>query len=802
MKIGKLILNLLLAGITARASVAVADELTLVKNGSSEYVIVLSSEASPAEKWAAEELVSHIKQMSGAQLTVQGGGEAPDKAILLGDGPMARKLLGDVNLGELGEEGYILKTIGQRLVMVGGRPRGTLYGVYTLLEKLGVRWWTPTESTIPNLKTIFLPEINLREVPRLVFRDMMYHECFSSIGKLWMARNKLNGLTNESGPDEEKYGGRYEHVGGHFLHGCNELLKKSGVPLKPEMWALVDGKHLPNTQPCLSNPDVLAAVATAAIQELKQHPQAKFVAVSQDEEGRFGYCQCAQCATVGAKEGPSGLAVQFANQVAAIVEKEVPDGRIVVGAYGWSCEPPKTIKPRDNVIIAFDPLTCDYAHPLASRHDDDVNITHDETKAKHYFYRPGENKRIRREIEGWSKISTKLILYDYTLGDCTPYPDLDCLVPNIKYYADHGFTGIFTLGSLKSAGADFYGLRMWVIAKALWNPAADGRALLSDFLQGYYGAAAPAIQKYMDVIHQSGRERKDYYLTFAGTLGNALHLRAEILANAEQALREADKLAAGNPELESRVRHAHMPIWYMLARRGPESVAWKTTETKVGKMELRELAKKLAVVYQERNTSVVGPPFLDWLNDYARQSEKGRVIPAELQGVDPQKYGLVQACQMDGDARFWGKIEGASDGWCEVLGQPTFGVWVGLTPGENYIPGRKYKLFARVKGEGKASNGVACVFSVVNSAVGEANKNQSVTATWPMAMGLGFEEARKLLTLSKDVLADDLADGQFHVVEIGEVVNPAMITFNLPYPSSAMTSVCLDCFWLMEVPNV
>ena len=67
--------------------------LTLVANGESEYVILPSADASPSEKWAAEELASHLRQMSGATLEVETEGESlPPEAILIGDSHALRSL--------------------------------------------------------------------------------------------------------------------------------------------------------------------------------------------------------------------------------------------------------------------------------------------------------------------------------------------------------------------------------------------------------------------------------------------------------------------------------------------------------------------------------------------------------------------------------------------------------------------------------------------------------------------------------------------------------------------------------------
>jgi len=777
-------------------------DITLVDNGKSDYVIVLSPNASPSEKFAAEELSLHVKQMSGAVLNVQNDGLLSPHSIVLGFGSASEKLGVKVDKS-LGEEGYCIKTIGSSLVIAGGQLRGTLYGVYTFLEKMGVRWWTPTETFIPELKTIKVAESDIREVPKLEYRDMMFREAMSS--KLWMARNKLNGMSWELGSNPERFGGRYEWVGTHFLHGCTELLLNSGVPIRDEMWSMVNGKRVPNSQPCFTNPDVVNAVAASVIRELKAHPEAKFIACGHAEQG-FQYCHCEKCEALAAKEGPSGLYIAFINQVAAIVAKEIPDGCVGASCYGWATNPPKTIKPLDNVVVTYDPISCDYMHPLASKHDEQVDIENDYQLAQHYYYRGGDNKRIRRDIDGWSKICKKLILYDYTSDldhPIAPYPDLDSLSSNIRYYADHGFSGIFLLGSLSSGGGEFFGLRMWVQAKSLWNPELDGEALISEFLKGYYGPAAPAIKKYIDIMHQVPRGNKDFYMAEMGSLLNSLHLKPENIADAEVALQEAERLVVGNTEFENRVHHARLPICYILAKRGPGSVTWKAVEDKIGKkISLQDLAKtfdQVRAYYKLRNRPdyEIGPPFTDWLNDYEKlvSDDKGRGIPLELAAVDEKKYRLIHVCQMDARAGCWKKTEGASDGWCAVLDKPTFGIEKGLMAGEDYVAGKKYKIFMRIKGQNKKKDGDACYAGVYGD-IGKSFSDR--IEAWKMSTGMSQEEAKKSGCINKKIMSDVLADGQFHVIEVAETVNPAKFEFNMAWGDASMEKVYLDCFWLQE----
>ena len=113
-----------------------------MQDGQPQAVVVLSADASPSEQWAAQELIDHVQQMSGATLTLQAeGGTLPEPAVLIGDGAAVASLDVTVDHEALGTDGFLIKTVGRHLVIASGQQRGTMYGVFTLLDSLGVRWW-------------------------------------------------------------------------------------------------------------------------------------------------------------------------------------------------------------------------------------------------------------------------------------------------------------------------------------------------------------------------------------------------------------------------------------------------------------------------------------------------------------------------------------------------------------------------------------------------------------------------------------------------------------------------------------
>jgi alpha-glucuronidase len=148
-------------------------QVVLAKDGKSLYRIVVPQKAIPSERYAAEELQRYLERISGAKLPIVTDSEPMGShEILLGDNAHLRKLGIQVDFAKLGTDGFVLRTFQNHLIIAGGRPRGTLYGVYALLEeKLGVRWFTPEVEFVPKMERVELPVLNETQVPALEYRE-------------------------------------------------------------------------------------------------------------------------------------------------------------------------------------------------------------------------------------------------------------------------------------------------------------------------------------------------------------------------------------------------------------------------------------------------------------------------------------------------------------------------------------------------------------------------------------------------------------------------------------------------------
>ena len=107
-----------------------------------EYKIVVSANADAGTKYAAEELTKYLKAIGGVELPIVCDCTEPaDKEIVIG----CTSRPGNPGSASLKNDGYILRTMDDKLFIRGMNDRGNLYGVYGLLENvLGCRFYTST----------------------------------------------------------------------------------------------------------------------------------------------------------------------------------------------------------------------------------------------------------------------------------------------------------------------------------------------------------------------------------------------------------------------------------------------------------------------------------------------------------------------------------------------------------------------------------------------------------------------------------------------------------------------------------
>ena len=500
--------------------------------------VVVPSEASPAEQYAAAELVRYVNAMTGQQLPLVVEGEAGDdgRAILVGRTKE--------NLARHSPDAWLLDTIyigygDGDIAILGQGDQGTLFAAYEFLRDQGCRWYMPSVGheleageCIPKRTRLELPEKPKKHTPS--FEDRGWHTtAVASPGlvlqcKLWAVRNGVNAITTGDTaihcPPNLGYGRQKQsgHTLRWFVNSGNHptAIKavKATFAAHPEWYPLVNGERTwmykdgRPVQACLSNPEVAERAARGIIERFRngydhiENPRWWLFSLGHNDEPSY-WCECESClATDGpgstwksndtydaypddplCKNGPGALSdryAKFANQAARLVAHELPGKYLSFYAYGSTVAPPRDpdLTLESNVIAEF----AYSGHCL--RHDiDDPDCKY--------------NTNLREWIRDWTGRG-KLLYYDYPptgrhinipTGYFAHYKKL------LSFLKESGVVGLSGESQGTWAGSALFHT---IKARLLWDIEADVDRIVHEFCRDMYGEAAATMEQFYTTYEQ------------------------------------------------------------------------------------------------------------------------------------------------------------------------------------------------------------------------------------------------------------------------------------------------------------
>ncbi len=528
------------------------DACTMIHQGQSDYVIVIGADCAEAEIHAAKELQAYLYDISGAIIPIQNDSEiAPsNKEMIIGVTNRAAAESFET------EDAYRIHFEGTSLYICGGSPRGTLYGVYGFLESIGCRFFASDTEIVPTQKTIILDKhTDITAKPAFVYRDLFWSNVYDEDIS---AKLGLNGalMSGEYGRElSDRVGGGISYAGPHFVHTFAYIMtKESHFAAHPEYFSEINGVRTAEplySQLCMTNDEVLQIVITHVKGWLRANPEAKIVSVSQnDSYVGTSYCTCKNCQAIIDEEGsPAGPLLRFVNAVADAIKDEFPDVYVDTLAYQYSLTPPKITKARDNVVVRFCTGAC-LSHPISEC---------------------SQNAGIKQMVLDWKEVCPRLYIWDYTTNFAhylCPTPNLNSLQGNAQFFYENDVIGVFEQGVYNTTGKDgeFGDLRSYLLAKLLWDPYADVEALTDEFMNAYYGDAAPYIQEYLDYLHAL-YEDSHLRINIAPDSFYA-YFRRDIVAHFDEQWAAAKEAVKDDPKLLEHVERAEIQYRYVKMKTG------------------------------------------------------------------------------------------------------------------------------------------------------------------------------------------------------------------------------------------
>ena len=374
---------------------------------------------------------------------------------------------------------------GNNLTFSGGK-RGVIYSVFTFLEKLGCRFYTPTIERLPKTD-VYLNDFSLVESSPFIFRDVLDNEAKD---KEWCLKNKINSDLWHTRKLKEEDGGAYAFAGipAHSLTG--EFLLKPFIESNPEFFALKDGKRLTDMrgQVCMTNQEAAEKVAEEVKKVLAENPDKNIVSVSSGDNDNF--CECENCKKSVEKIGLTNTYFNFINTVARKVKKDYPKVLIHTFAYEMLDDFKDGFIFEDNVMVQFCLARNCKLHKLSDESCELNVFTFNNLK---------KCTAICKNIFIWEYINC----FKYQLF---PFPHITHYFEDIQTFRDLKIKGLFYEGAHRDwENVSFMGIRelkCYILSKLMWNPDMSKQEYdeyIREFCQAFYGEGYKYVIEYLNL---------------------------------------------------------------------------------------------------------------------------------------------------------------------------------------------------------------------------------------------------------------------------------------------------------------
>jgi|GEM_PF-747181 len=573
---------------TTRAAITVHPE--------SAVQIVISSNATETEQFAAGELQQYLQKMLGTEFPISTSAPKADAiAFYIGGVDKNRPYTSrfDTKVISSGEDSYVVSVKGSNIHLAGGGDRGTLYSVYSFLESQGCRFYAPDDlyEVVPKRANLLIEQQEKTFKPHFIQREIDGNlpsntdlEEFID----WHAKQRLNRIfglrfyhLRQAYPDDRSKQRAWIKRGGTIqwqwiCHNFSFIFPRhdNHFEKNPEFFALYKGERLPlgtadktsygGGNLCTTNQQVIERSAEFTIDWFNKNPKGSVVPIW-PADGAVKWCECDNCSALGGMNfmsGPKGSMsrrlIVFVNEIAKIVGKVHPDRLILLPAYANYLQPEPDIQLEPNIFVQY----C--YHGVYSRGP----------QAHPY------NAESAQQMRTWAKQAPgRFGIWEYFLiGDYAAKGDVPVHLPlvyrvheTMQFLKEIDTRYYFTQSS--SVYRKYNPLLFYATARYCWDPDTDPNVLIDDYCDHMFGAAASSMRQYYKLLEkavQNSTWKPKLYSDV--TTPSPRVYTPEVLAQADRLLAAAHA-AASDPLVKQRLTHAQEAHDYTKANIRTQNVA-------------------------------------------------------------------------------------------------------------------------------------------------------------------------------------------------------------------------------------
>ena len=463
-------------------------EIEFVKNGESNYYLVVPEVAVGTELSSAYKIQEYIYKSTGFNLPIitdnQINGQV-EKFISIGFTTLYDESQLSISVEGL-EDGYAIKESDGNFYILGGEgEKSYLYASYEFLNiAINLEPYYLTEVSFDYMSDVYLPKCNVITKPAFKYRSLLNTEVSAS----------------DSPSEYQEYirfnETEFSNMG--YTHTSFRWLPPATYKKDHEAWYTGSSD---TDQLCWSKQDMLEELARVVIDNVKKNPRATHFHIAQNDGSNW--CTCNDCkqslSTYGSNSAVLVKGLNFvAKKVKEYVDANEPGREVYISTFAYTSTERAPVKLNDkgeyeavdqsvilepNVVVRIAPVYTDYA----------------------YTFYDQANKSFADNIKGWAAICQNLLIWNYGTNYSyyfIPFCNFNSIQENYKFYQENNVSGILEQGGTRTKQTGFWEYRNYLTSKLLWDTEIDVQQTTVDFFVNYYKDGSKWMYKYFDEYRQ------------------------------------------------------------------------------------------------------------------------------------------------------------------------------------------------------------------------------------------------------------------------------------------------------------
>ena len=478
-----------------------------IRDGKTDYQIVIAENASDMVKSAAQELAGFVYEASSITMPiVKDSGlsyDSEQKYISFGENNLSKTAQITVDYSVVGSNGYIVKTKGQSVFFLGGSDYGTSYATYEFLKhEFGYELYAADEIVlekgVKNKKLLYF-DITVR--PTFEWRHIPFVKVdFDSTNKMRFRFHTPNEIF-------------IRFNGGQWVHNALNIIpyNEENRTNHPE-WFSSNVTTDPDL--CYSNEGTLAEVIKVLKAHILAEPQKELVTIS-SPDGLEKWCRCEKCEANYDKYGAdSATLIQFCNKVNKEIKRWIKeelkeDRRIQILFLAYNPTRKAPVKQQNGTYAPIDEsVVCDEGVSVFLT----TGCTGDD------FLTDTETQSARELAAQWKIISPHQFnywIYTENYFHFLPFADSFGSLSSVYQFAQSKNT-FFMLNNGQgntSESTGFCNLKTYLDYELMWNCDQNVNNLIDKFFAHYFKEANVPMRNLFNSLRTISKYQRDHQNT-------------------------------------------------------------------------------------------------------------------------------------------------------------------------------------------------------------------------------------------------------------------------------------------------